>query len=103
MKEKIYLTWSYGKAQFLIGALYNIMCPQLLASNFFYSIFVDAFIVKALVFAITFYLVRQCRSRDVVFFYINLGLSPRKMQLSVLLIDFLALAILLTTVMLLHA
>jgi hypothetical protein len=47
-------------------------------------------------------LVRQFRDRDAIFFYINLGLSRRKLQLSVLLVDFLFLAILLTTVMLIH-
>lgn len=103
LKEKIYLTWSYGKVQFLVGVVYNIMCAQLLANSFFYSIFVDAFILKAVVYATTFYLVKQCRNRDVVFFYINLGLSTRKMQLTILLIDFLTLALILSTIMLLHA
>ena len=34
------------------------------------------------------------RDRDAIFFYINLGLSRRKLLVSVILIDFLALAIL---------
>ena len=102
VKERIYLTWNYGKVQFLVGAVYNIMCAQLFASSFFYPILVDAFILKVLIYAVTLYLVKQLRGRDALFFYINLGLSPKKMQLSVLLIDFLSLAILLAAVVLLH-
>ncbi len=101
-RDRIYLTWSYGKIQFLVGALYNIVCAQLLASGFSYSFYIDAFILKAVVYAITYYLVRQFRGRDAIFFFINLGLSRRKLQLSVLLVDFLFLAILLTTVMLIY-
>jgi len=102
VKERIYLTWSYGKVQFLVGAVYNIMCAHLLAMSFFYPILVDAFILKALVYVITFYLVKQLRDRDSVIFYINLGLSIKKLQLSILLIDFLSLAVLLAAVVLLH-
>jgi hypothetical protein len=47
-------------------------------------------------------LTRQFQNRDAIFFYINLGLSRRKLQLSVLVIDYLVLAILLTSVLLLH-
>jgi hypothetical protein len=42
------------------------------------------------------------RDRDSVIFYINLGLSIKKLQLSILLIDFLSLAVLLAAVVLLH-
>ena len=70
--------------------------------GFSYAFYIDAFILKAVVYAITYYLVRQFRGRDAIFFYINLGLSRRKLQLSVLLVDFLVLAILLTTVMLIY-
>ena len=102
LRDRIYLTWSYGKIQFLVGAVYNIVCTLLLTRGFSYSFYIDAFILKAVVYAITYYLVRQFRDRDAIFFYINLGLSRRKLQLSVLLVDFLFLAILLTTVMLIH-
>ena len=101
-RDRIYLTWSYGKIQFLVGAVYNIVCTLLLTRGFSYSFYIDSFILKAAVYAITYYLVRQFRDRDAIFFYINLGLSRRKLQLSVLLVDFLFLAILLTTVMLIH-
>ena len=102
LRDRIYLTWSYGKIQLLVGAVYNIVCTLLLTRGFSYSFYIDAFILKAVVYAITYYLVRQFRGRDAIFFYINLGLSRRKLQLSVLLVDFLFLAILLTTVMLIH-
>ena len=102
LRDKIYLTWSYGKIQLLVGAVYNIVCTLLLTRGFFFFFYIDAFILKAVVYAITYYLVRQFRGRDAIFFYINLGLSRRKLQLSVLLVDFLFLAILLTTVMLIH-
>lgn len=102
VKERIYLTWSYGKLQFLVGAVYNFMCAQLLATSFFYPILVDAFILKALVYAITIYLVKQLRDKDAVIFYINLGLSIKKLQLSIFLIDFLSLAVLMAAVVVLH-
>ena len=55
---------------------------------------VDSFILKVALLAITMYLVKQFRDRDAIFFYINLGLSRRKLLTSVILIDFLSLAIL---------
>ncbi len=55
---------------------------------------VDSFILKVALLAITMYLVKQFRDRDAIFFYINLGLSRRKLLISVILIDFLSLAIL---------
>jgi hypothetical protein len=100
--DRILLTWNYGKAQFFVGAVYNVFCTLLLKTGFSYSFFVDAFILKAIVSALTYYLTRQFQNRDAIFFYINLGLSRRKLQLSVLLIDYLVLAILLTSVLLLY-
>ena len=100
--NRISLTWRYGKAQLLIGAVYNLFCAGLLANGFSYSFFVDSFILKAVLTAITLYLVKQFRDRDAIFFYINLGLSRRKLQISVILADFLALAILLTSVLIFH-
>jgi len=54
----------------------------------------DSFILKVALLAITMYLVKQFRDRDAIFFYINLGLSRRKLLISVILIDFLSLAVL---------
>ena len=42
------------------------------------------------------------KDRDAIFIYINLGLSRRELQISVILADFLALAILLTSVLVFH-
>ena len=100
--DRIYLTWSYGRIQLIVGAVYNIVCAQLLTGGFSYSFLIDAFIIKTAVYAVTYYLVRQFRGRDAIFFYINLGLSSWKLRLSVLLVDFLALAVLLTTVTLIY-
>ena len=102
LQDRIYLTWKYGKTQFLVGGVYNLFCTILLWNGFSYTFFVQAFILKAVLYAITLYLAKLFRDRDSIFFYINLGLSSRKLQLSVLLIDFLALAILLTAVLLLR-
>ena len=102
IRDRILLTWNYGKAQFLVGAAYNVFCTLLLKTGFSYSFFVDAFILKSIVFALTYYLTRQFQNRDAIFFYINLGLSRRKMQLSVLFVDYLVLTILLTSILLLH-
>lgn len=102
LRDKIFLVWNYGKAQFMIGFVYNALCTSMLLYDFSYALFVDAFIIKAIVYVITLYLVRQFRKRDAIFFYINLGFSDRKLQLSVLLADFLAIAIMMTTALLLH-
>ena len=62
----------------------------------------DSFIIKAVLTAITLYLVKQFRDRDAIFFYINLGLSRRKLLISVILIDFLSLAVLMAIIHLLY-
>ena len=102
LRDRISLTWRYGKTQLLIGAVYNLVCMNFLLNGISYTFFVDCFIVKAVVTAITLYLVSIFQDRDAIFFYINLGLSRRKLQISVILADFLALAILLTSVLAIH-
>ena len=102
LRDRIYLTWNYGKAQFLIGGVYNVACTALMAQSFFYSFFVDCFIVKAVFTAVLLYLVNHFRDPGAIFFYINLGLSRRRLTVSIILVDFLALAIMLTTVLLIH-
>ena len=101
-RDRISLIWNYGKAHFIVGGLYNVFCTLLLAGGFSYSLFVDAFIMKVVVYAVTLFLALQFRNRDAIFFYINLGLSRRKLQLDVLAVDFLVLVIMLTTVLLIH-
>ena len=102
LRDRISLTWRYGKGIFLIGALYNLVCAAFQAGGFSYTFLVDSFIIKAAIIAITVYLVIQVRDRDAIFFYINLGLTRRKLLSSVILIDFLALAILMTIMFFIH-
>lgn len=102
IRDRIYLTWSYGKGQFIIGLVYNLVCMRYLAMGISYTFFVEAFIVKAFLYAITLFFIDQFRRRDAIFFYINLGLSRRKLQGSILLADFLILAILLSAVLLIY-
>ena len=102
LRDRISLTWRYGKAQLLIGAVYNLVCMRFLLLGISYTFFVDCFIVKVLVTALTMFLANKLQDRDAIFFYINLGLSRRKLQISVILADFLMLAILLTSVLIFH-
>ena len=92
--DRISLIWRYGKGIFIIGAVYNLVCAGFQTLGFSYTFMVDSFILKGVLMAITLYLVKQFRDRDAIFFYINLGLSCRKLLISVILIDFLSLAVL---------
>ncbi|MBR5175807.1 MAG: hypothetical protein IKW89_07730 [Bacteroidales bacterium] len=102
LRDHISLTWRYGKVVFLVGAIYNLVCALLQRGDFSYSFLVDAFILKVPLTAIIVYLVKQFRERDAVFFYINLGLSPRKLLTRVILADYLVFAILMTIMLLIH-
>ena len=101
-RDRISLTWRYGKGIFLIGAVYNLVCAGFQTSGFSYTFMVDSFILKGVLMAITLYLVKLFRDRDAIFFYINLGLSRRKLLTSVILIDFLALAVLMAIMHLIY-
>ena len=102
LRDHISITWNYGKGLFLIGSVYNVMCALLLSRSFSYTGFVDAFILKALVTVISLYLIKQFQARDAIFFYINLGLSRRKLLIRVFATDFIILAVLLTVILLLN-
>ena len=102
LRDRISLTWRYGKTQLLIGAVYNLVCMNYLMSGISYTFFVDCFIIKMPLTAILLYLDSKFRDRDSIFFYINLGLSRRKLQVSVILADYLMLIILLTSVLIFH-
>ena len=102
LRDRISLTWRYGKGIFLIGAVYNLVCAGFQTLGFSYTFMVDSFILKVALLAITMYLVKQFRDRDAIFFYINLGLSRRKLPISVILIDFLSLAVLMAIIHLLY-
>jgi len=102
VRDRISLTWRYGKAQLLIGAVYNLVCMNFLLIDISYTFFVDCFIIKAFVTALVLFMASKFRDRDAIFFYINLGLTRRKLQVSVILADYLALAVLLTSVLVFH-
>ena len=102
LRDRISLTWRYGKGIFLIGAVYNLVCVGSQTLGFSYTFMVDSFILKVALLAITMYLVKQFRDRDAIFFYINLGLSRRKLLISVVLIDFLSLAVLMAIMHLIY-
>ena len=102
LRDRISLTWRFGKGIFLIGTAYNLVCAGFQAGGFSYTFMVDSFIIKAVVTVITVYLVMRFRDRDSIFFYINLGLTRRKLLTSVILADFLALAILMALMHLIY-
>ena len=102
LRDRISLTSRYGKGIFLIGAVYNLVCAGFQTLGFSYTFMVDSFILKGVLMAITLYLVKLFRDRDAIFFYINLGLSRRKLLISVVLIDFLSLAVLMAIMHLIY-
>ena len=102
LRDRIYLTWNYGKAQFLLGGIYNLACTMLLAHGIVYTLLVNAFILKGVFTALLLYLVHHFRNPGTCFFYINLGLSRRRLAISIILIDFLALALMMAIVLLIH-
>lgn len=86
--RNIGLTWMYGKWIILAGGLYNLVCTALLAAAFSYMGLVDAFILKVLFTGVVLYLHRRFEVRDAIFFYINLGLSRKRLMAGTLTIDF---------------
>jgi drug/metabolite transporter (DMT)-like permease len=86
--RNIGLVWMYGKWIILAGGLYNLACAALLAGAFSYMGLVMAFILKTLFTAVVLYLHRQFEDRDAIFFYINLGLSRKRLMAATLSIDF---------------
>ena len=86
--RNIGLVWMYGKWMILAGGLYNTACAAFLAGAFSYTGLVVAFILKTLFTAVVLYLHRVFEARDAVFFYINLGLSRKRLMAATLSIDF---------------
>lgn len=86
--RNIVLVWMYGKWIILAGGLFNLACTAFLAWAFSYAGLVVAFILKMLFTAVVLYLHHQFEDRDAVFFYINLGLSRKRLMAAVLSIDF---------------
>lgn len=102
LRDYIALTWRYGKSFFLIGGLYNLVCAGFQAGGFSYMFMVDSFILKVVLMGIVLYLDTLFRNRDAIFFYINLGLSRRKLLVTVILTDFLTLAVLMALMHLIY-
>ena len=102
LRDRISLIWQYGKGVFLIGAVYNLGCAGFQSGGFSYAFMMDSFILKAVITAIALFLVEQFRDRDAIFFYINLNLSRRDLIVSVILVDYLALAILMTAMLFIY-
>lgn len=100
--DRISLTLRYGKTVIIIGAVYNTICTVFQSGGFSYTFMMDSFIVKAIITSISLFLMKQFRNRDAVFFYINLGLSHRKLVIGVILADYLALAIVMATMLLIY-
>ena len=99
LKDQIFLTWNYGKWLLLTGAVFNLVCSGFLAGAFSYAGFVDSFIIKVPVTAVTLLLFLSAKSRDANFFYIDLGVSPRRLIVRALALDYLMLAVMLTIVL----
>ena len=98
--ERFRLTLGYGAGLLVLGGLFNAVCAVLLSAGFFYgAIFITLFL-KAGVTAVSLYLKRQFENRDSVFFYINLGLSRRRMLTTVLAVDYLVWAALMAVILL---
>ena len=98
--ERIRLTLGYGAGLLVLGGLFNAVSASLLSMSFFYSGIFISLILKAGVTAASLYLNRQFENRDAVFFYINLGLSRRRMLTTVLAVDYLAWAAMVVIILL---
>jgi hypothetical protein len=88
IRRNIGLVWMYGKWIILAGGLYNLVCAAFLAGAFSYMGLVNALILKMLFTAAVLYLYRRFEDRGAVFFYINLGLSRKRLMAATLSIDF---------------
>ena len=86
--RNIGMVWMYGKWMILVGGLYNLACTSFLAWAFSYMGLITAFILKTPFTAVVLYLHRVFENQDAVFFYINLGLSRKRLMAATLSIDF---------------
>lgn len=93
-RDKIKLSLRYGSNVLIVGGVYNVWYSfrGFLLDNFV-SIW-NSLLLKIVVMFVVFYFDKKRRTKDTVYFYINLGLSPRRMSISVLMIDFLSFLVL---------
>ena len=96
--DRVRLTLSYGWVLLFCGALFNVVCGLLLATSFAFSWIDICLLFKLSCTAVVLYLMRQFEHRDAVFFYINLGLTRRRMLATVLAADFLVWALMITII-----
>lgn len=96
--DRVRLSFSYGWVLLFCGALFNIVCGLLLASSPAFSLIDICLLFKLFCMGIVLFLKRQFEHRDAVFFYINLGLTRRRMLATVLAADFLVWAIMITVI-----
>ena len=91
--DRVRLTVSYGWVLLVCGALFNIASGVLLATSLGYSGIDISLLFKLLCTGVLLYLQRQFEHRDAVFFYINLGLTRRRMLAEAVAMDYLAWAL----------
>ena len=96
--DRVRLSFSYGWVLLFCGALFNVVCGLLLATSFAFSWIDICLLFKLSCTAVVLYLMRQFEHRDAVFFYINLGLTRRRMLATVLAADFLVWALMITII-----
>lgn len=96
--DRARLSFSYGWVLLFCVALFNVVCGLLLATSFIYSGILLSLILKLLCTGVLLYLQRQFEHRDAVYFYINLGLTRRRMLTAVLAIDYLVWALMITII-----
>ena len=98
--DRFRLTMGYGAGLLVWGGLFNAVCYVLMREDFLYGAILAALIIKTWVTAASLYLHRRFENRDDVFFYINLGLSRRRMLTTVLAVDYLVWAALVIIIIL---
>ena len=83
--DRFRLSMEYGTGLLIWGGLFNAVCAVFLPAEMFSA----SLLLKGGVTAVSLYLTRQFENRDAVFFYVNLGLSRRRMLATVLAVDYL--------------
>ena len=96
--DRVRLSFSYGWLLLFSGAVLNLVSGLLLTTSFIYSGIVLSLIIKLLCSGVVLYLQRQFENRDAVYFYINLGLTRRRMLATVLAFDYLVWAFMVTII-----
>ena len=83
--DRFRLSMEYGTGLLIWGGLFNDASAVFMTTEMIF----ESMVLKGGVTAVSLYLTRQFENRDAVFFYINLGLSRRRMLATVLAVDYL--------------